>query len=68
MSKDSEFSQMPSMLRTPSDTARNYNLKYAYYDTWPLIYESDSLDNDNDDGHDNDEGPRECLCRLRESL
>ncbi|RCS49298.1 hypothetical protein DTL42_12240 [Bremerella cremea] len=50
-SKFGQFNQMPSMLRQPGNNGvntQNSNLPYAYYDTWPLLYESDGLNQDGD--------------------
>lgn len=41
------FTQMPSMLRIPGNNgsgSQDTTLTYAYYDTWPLLYESDGVD------------------------
>ncbi|PQO47764.1 type II secretion system protein J [Blastopirellula marina] len=42
------YTQSPSMLMPPGETVVNPNLTYAFYDTWPLKYESDGDDQDND--------------------
>ncbi len=53
------YSQMPSMLRVPGNNGagmQDTSLTYAYYDTWPLLYESDGIDQDDGGSGAIDEG------------